>query len=368
MNKWLIGILILVILSLGSAVWIYNLPSPPVDQLNKARLALASAEKSSSGKYSAKLFSEAQSSYNMAMTLWKRENQKYFFQRDYKQITLLAKKTIQKANLAKERSVKNMADFKERLSKKIKETEDIIKLFDRNFNNIPLPIVLKKKEVKARMMFAEGKMAYNKGNYITSASKIDKSSDDIETVYLSSKIKMQDYFRDHRKWVSQAEETIDKSRRNNGSAIVVDKMAGKCYLYNSGKLCFTWDAELGKNWVGNKLVKGDKATPEGTYLITGKKSGASTGYYKALLINYPNDEDRRRFSIAKKNGEVANSSAIGGNIEIHGGGGKGVHWTDGCVALMNRDMDKIFNSVTVGTPVTIVGSIRPFNEVFDLQQ
>jgi L,D-peptidoglycan transpeptidase YkuD (ErfK/YbiS/YcfS/YnhG family) len=365
-NKWLAGIAISFILLAGISIWIYTRPEPPIRELNKARLALSSAQKNSSGTYSAKLYKESQSNYNMAMTLWERENRKYFFQRDYTQISHLAKKATEKANLAKDRSMKNMADFKSRLSKKIKETEEILKLFDSNFDNLPLPVLIKKKEVKARMMFTEGKLAFEKKNYLTSATKIDKASDDIQTVYLSSKKKMQDYFQNHRKWVQLAEETIDESKRN-GSAILVDKMAGKCYLYNNGELRFSWSAELGKNWVGNKLVKGDKATPEGTYRITGKKAGRGTTYYKALMINYPNDEDKRRFSLAKKNGELSRSSSIGNNIEIHGGGGKGVHWTDGCVALQDRDMDKIFREVNVGTRVTIVGSLRPFNEVFKLQ-
>jgi lipoprotein-anchoring transpeptidase ErfK/SrfK len=46
---------------------------------------------------------------------------------------------------------------------------------------------------------------------------------------------------------------------------------------------------------------------------------------------------------------------IGGLIEIHGAGGQGRNWTDGCVALVNPDMDRLFAAVGVGTPVTIVG-------------
>ena len=48
-----------------------------------------------------------------------------------------------------------------------------------------------------------------------------------------------------------------------------------------------FDAELGTNWVGDKRVKGDKATPEGMYKITKKFDGRKTKYYKALLLDYP---------------------------------------------------------------------------------
>ena len=38
-------------------------------------------------------------------------------------------------------------------------------------------------------------------------------------------------------------------------------------------------------------------------------------------------------------------------------------WTDGCVALTNKDMDIIFDLTRVGTPVTIVGSLKSLHEV-----
>jgi hypothetical protein len=42
-------------------------------------------------------------------------------------------------------------------------------------------------------------------------------------------------------------------------------------------------------------------------------------------------------------------------IEIHGEGGRGKDWTQGCVALTNSDIDDLFGRVAIGTPVTIVG-------------
>ena len=47
----------------------------------------------------------------------------------------------------------------------------------------------------------------------------------------------------------------------------------------------------------------------------------------------------------------------------HGMGGRGVDWTEGCVALENRDMDKLFNMAKVGTRVTIVGSLLDLESV-----
>jgi L,D-peptidoglycan transpeptidase YkuD (ErfK/YbiS/YcfS/YnhG family) len=57
-----------------------------------------------------------------------------------------------------------------------------------------------------------------------------------------------------------------------------------------------------------------------------------------------------------KSGTVPRRAGIGSLIEIHGDGGQGRDWTDGCVALDNRDMDRVFARASVGTTVTIVGT------------
>jgi murein L,D-transpeptidase YafK len=108
--------------------------------------------------------------------------------------------------------------------------------------------------------------------------------------------------------------------------------------------------------MGDKQQRGDRATPEGRYSITTKKSAGQTTYYRALAINYPNADDLARFKKAVKSGALPPGANPGGLIEIHGSGGKGAHWTEGCVALKNEDMRVLFERVSVGTPVTIVGS------------
>ena len=63
-----------------------------------------------------------------------------------------------------------------------------------------------------------------------------------------------------------------------------------------------------------------------------------------------------RFALGKVRGIIPTRVGIGNLIEIHGEGGEGRDWTDGCVALANPDMDRVFALTEVGTPVTIVGT------------
>jgi murein L,D-transpeptidase YafK len=153
-----------------------------------------------------------------------------------------------------------------------------------------------------------------------------------------------------RRWV---QETLDDSRATGGYAVVVDKSAHKAYLVKAGTPIRTYNCDLGYNSARQKMFAGDGATPEGKYVVSVSKPRGSR-YYKALLINYPNEADRKRFSDNKSKGVISQRARVGNLIEIHGNGGRNRDWTEGCVALTDRDMDNIMQFVGVGTPITIV--------------
>jgi L,D-peptidoglycan transpeptidase YkuD (ErfK/YbiS/YcfS/YnhG family) len=153
-------------------------------------------------------------------------------------------------------------------------------------------------------------------------------------------------------WRRRVDETIHESRVRGGYAIVVSKVDRQLYLYKAGRLEKTYDVGLGSRSISDKICAGDKATPEGAYRVA--KKVAQSRYYKALLLNYPNDEDRRQFALAKKRGVISRRAGIGGLIEIHGGGKDGQ--TLGCVSLDDHHMAEIYALADVDTPVTIVGA------------
>ena len=115
--------------------------------------------------------------------------------------------------------------------------------------------------------------------------------------------------------------------------------------------------------MAHKERAGDKATPEGNYHITSKKAGGGTGYHKAMLLDYPNADDRAHFAQLKRQGLISGRSGIGNLIEIHGNGGRGFDWTSGCVGMRDRDIDDLYRVVGSGTRVTIVGSVEPLSAV-----
>lgn len=159
-----------------------------------------------------------------------------------------------------------------------------------------------------------------------------------------------------RRWRGLAEETIALSRATGETVFLVDKLRRRLHVYRGGSRVATFVAELGAKGLRQKLHSGDQATPEGRYRVTQLRDTGRTTFYKALMIDYPNEQDRARYALGRRTGQVPRRAGIGSLIEIHGEGGQGRDWTDGCVALSNSDMDRVFALARVGTPVTIVGT------------
>jgi len=160
-------------------------------------------------------------------------------------------------------------------------------------------------------------------------------------------------------WKRAAEETIADSKKRGVTALIVSKLERRLAVYRNGSLYRTYDVGLGFNGLADKRFAGDNATPEGRYRIIRKIP--SSLYYKALLIDYPNDEDRRSFAREKARGAIPRSVGIGGDVEIHGGGQDSL--TRGCISLDNNKMDELYGLVAVGTPITIIGTMELENYV-----
>jgi len=155
------------------------------------------------------------------------------------------------------------------------------------------------------------------------------------------------------RWRILADRAIAESVRKHGPVLLVLKLERKLLVYRGGKVSASYPVGLGMNGLSDKLFRGDRATPEGRYTVLRKVPGST--YYKALLIDYPNQEDRRRFERAVTEGRVPAGRGIGGSVEIHGGGRNSI--TEGCVSLDNPAMEELFAAVDEGTPVFIVGTL-----------
>lgn len=338
-------------------------PRPPVDEIVFARETLAKAGADKAGTYSKKLYNEAKAAFDSAMVNWKRENEKFIYFRNFENVEDYAKLSANKAKQAAESSISNSNGLKSKLKEKIDSLNHIERSIEKLFGRYPLSPEIRSRISNGKMLLREAEVAYNNSQYLPANRKIADAEYLLTNVYDNALEELKDYFKLFPTWKKWVQLSLSDSRKNNSYLFIVDKFSRKCYLYLGGNKKYEFDAELGRNWVGDKHRSGDKATPEGIYRIVNKYQGRETPYHKALRIDYPNTEDKEQFRVEIAKGNLPASSKIGGGIEIHGGGGKGVDWTEGCVALTDREIDMVYSLVKVGTTVTIIGSMKDIDEV-----
>jgi murein L,D-transpeptidase YafK len=132
--------------------------------------------------------------------------------------------------------------------------------------------------------------------------------------------------------------------------VVVHKGERRLMLLREGEVLKEYKVNLGRSPVGHKTRQGDNKTPEGLYVIDGRKPDC--GYYLGLHISYPDPVD-------VENARMAGVSP-GGSIYIHGlpNGVRNKYrmlpdWTRGCIAVSNEEIEEIWELVPDGTLIEI---------------
>ena len=208
---------------------------------------------------------------------------------------------------------------------------------------------------KGRIALREAQIMYDRGDYSQAAQKAGEAGAQSRVVSQNA-VQAAARYADPsllNRWRRMIDETVGWSRTTGNPALVVLKENHRVDLYDNGRVVRSYQADIGYRSINDKQRSGDAATPEGRYRVTAKKSASR--FYRALALNYPNDEDRAEFDRLRRAGVIPRGASPGGLIEIHGNGGRKKDWTNGCVALSDRDIDDLFPRVGVGTPVTIVG-------------
>ncbi len=352
-----------VILLLVFTILLLTKDKPPVEEIKDARVSISKAKEVNAQRYAKKLYNNATASYDSAMIYWKAENQRFFLFRQYDKVKTLSLKAARLAKAAATEADTNSKNLNRETKRDIDAVKKKIDYFQKNFDYIPQVDGFRKQYNKGRLLYEEARLAYEKSDLIKAKEKIDQSKKLINTTYFQAENILKNYFKNYPEWQRRYRNAINDSKSSNSYHIIVDKFSRELMLYQGGVLKEKYEVDLGKNWMSEKNQQGDKSTPEGNYKIIDKKHNGRSCYHKALLLNYPNEEDKRRFAMNKKKGIVSSYRGIGNLIEIHGEGGKGADWTEGCIALSNKEMDKLYAKCAVGTPVTIIGSLKSLDEI-----
>jgi lipoprotein-anchoring transpeptidase ErfK/SrfK len=339
----------------GAVTAVVRADRPPLVLMETARKSISNLQTVAAGEWAPELLKAAQDSLRFASAEIDRENRRFFVIRDYDaaRAQALAADRIARATVgvveARRDSVKQEA------ADNLLEAAESMKAAHEMLEYLPMARTSRARMVQLELQREQARRSLEEGLYRKSIELTESVLSGAEAVKASVSRQMDNYHDPI--WAKWARDTIADSRATGGYAILVRKFEHRLDVYHGGVLKTSFPAELGLRWMGQKMRAGDHVTPEGKYRVINKKHGSR--YYRALEINYPNAEDQVRFRLAKQSGAIPRHASIGGLIEIHGHGGRGKDWTQGCVAVTNSQMDKLFTMVGVGTPVTIVGTYDP---------
>jgi hypothetical protein len=177
--------------------------------------------------------------------------------------------------------------------------------------------------------------------------------------------------------------------------IVIDKAQHTLAVIKNKRTVLKAPVSLGIDPDSDKYKANDAATPEGLYSITFKK--LKSPFHRFLGISYPNltnavraliegvispEEYEKTYQAITRSGQAPCDTGLGCGIGIHGGGvyrsfggAPETNWTEGCIALNNHDIERVFSLARPKDPVIILNSrrnlygvIRPFTSIRDIDE
>ncbi len=141
-------------------------------------------------------------------------------------------------------------------------------------------------------------------------------------------------------------------------SVLIDKSDYRLYIVADGITLKEYPVVFGKNASDDKLMQGDRCTPEGSFHMISKYPHKE--WSKFIWIDYPNKSSWEKHNRAKKEGKIPRNAQIGGEVGIHGvprGMDKLIdakyNWTLGCISLKNKDVDEIYPYIAANTLIQI---------------
>ena len=248
---------------------------------------------------------------------------------------------------------------------KLAKVEQKLRLLNTRVGDIGSRVMLGEHPVETELLVRQARLFLEQGQFEQAGQASDRAGEILltQTTLLTNELGR--YADDDliAAWRESAQRTIDWSKSHRAQAIVISKADGVLSLYKNGRKVLTYPIRLGSRGIRAKQHYGDGATPEGEYRIHRKRGSGQTPYFRALLLDYPNADDRRRFEEAQKAGLIPRSQPMPGLIQLHGTAQGITDQPFGSVLLDNPHIAKLFDQVSVGTPVTIVGALESHNSV-----
>lgn len=162
-------------------------------------------------------------------------------------------------------------------------------------------------------------------------------------------------------------------RHSNELWVLIDDQEATLSVFRGNTLLERYaPISLGRAGAKTQRVRGDNVTPKGEFRIN--RFNYESQWRTFMGIDFPTPAHARMalekgiysqtdyedyFDYYRRNGHPPQNTALGGAIGIHGLGSADpdihgrYHWTQGCVAVTNAQIDRLAELVGVGTRVVI---------------
>lgn len=350
--RWTLAAIAIPLVIAGTWIGLRSQRTPPLTTLDRAYKAIDRARAAGAVRYARSLLVEAEQLRDLGEQAIREENDSWRPLGSYHLADSLLNLAAQQADRATQAAKNKRANRRTQVESMLAVLEGELATWQQKLDGSLAPMECRRLWNEANTNVRLAHELVDRNEHTEADPMLQKARELIDDLadrngeYLQQS---QDRAAHWRIWV---QETKDHTRETGKPAIVVDKSNHRLFVISKGAVVKTYPCELGFNSAMQKKVAGDGATPEGKYRVTEVKHQSK--YYKALLLDYPNDADRERFRQNIRDGHISSDARIGGLIEIHGGGGLQKDWTDGCVAVTDRQMDDLMKTAYRGMWVTIV--------------
>ncbi|MDH4155826.1 MAG: L,D-transpeptidase [candidate division Zixibacteria bacterium] len=342
----------IVLLLFAGVVAHRELRQPPLDKLQRAMNLLEAARQAQADRSAADTYRSAQKNLTEGRRVMTEVSTSWWPFGSYRLADSLLSESIHQSRAAVSEAGSKQTRREEKMLSDISRLDDSLKVW-RDLLDQALP------RTDEELLYRSAAFSLHMSANMLEKRQLQAAgeyADTVAAIFRTLQQRHQEHHSSRSQWVRRSQDwaaqAVDESRTSGKTTLIVDKSSRYLYILSAGRVADSMACDLGYNSGCQKKLKGDGATPEGAYHVTRVNRGSK--YYLALVLDYPNADDRRRFQANLASGAVPRDAQIGGLIEIHGHGGTGRDWTDGCVAVTDKDMDKLARLATVGTPVTIV--------------
>lgn len=142
-------------------------------------------------------------------------------------------------------------------------------------------------------------------------------------------------------------------------SVVIDKSNYELKVFDENGWLMTYPVVFGTSEMTDKMMEGDRRTPEGHFRIIAKKIHPEWGYF--LLLDYPTQTDIEKFNTRKQQGLIPYNAKPGGGIGIHATRRNEdrfvdyfYNWTLGCISTKREYAKELYNMLPIGTEVSIL--------------